>query len=146
MCFSVNAQHVTLSGTLTDQNTGEKLIGANIYLVQQKKGTVANSYGFYSLRLPKNQPVKLRYSYLGYKPIEIEASFEKDTTIDVSMAIMELEEVTIIAERRKIFSPSINEIQIISPKNLPYPSLKPEIDILDVVRQMPGVQPGLEVR
>jgi hypothetical protein len=144
ICFRANAQQVTISGTFTDGSSGEKLIGATVYSEQLKKGAVTNDYGFYLIRLPQNQSIKLKCSFIGYKAVEFELFTKSDTVINISLPILELDEVTIVRERRRIFSHSSNETQILAPKNLPYPSLKPEIDIMDVIRQMPGVQPGLE--
>lgn len=144
VCFLTNAQQVTVSGTLTDGSSGEKLIGATVAAEELRRGTVSNQYGFYTIRLPKDQSIKLKYSFAGYGSVEIELWTGGDTLINLSLPLLELDEVTVFAERRRVFSSSINETQIVSPKNLPYPSLKPEIDILDVVMQLPGVQPGLE--
>jgi hypothetical protein len=144
VCFSTKAQQVTLRGTITDAGTGEKLIGANVIAPELKRGAVSNEYGFYTFGLPKSQAIKVRFSYTGYKSLEVEIKANHDTLVNINLSVLELEEVTVFAERRRIFYPSVNEIQIVAPKNLPYPSLKPEIDILDVIRQMPGVQPGLE--
>ncbi|MBL0138260.1 MAG: carboxypeptidase-like regulatory domain-containing protein [Bacteroidetes bacterium] len=60
-------QNFTLSGYLKDSNTGEALIGANVFITNTKSGTVANSYGFYSISVPKTDTLGVVYSYLGYK-------------------------------------------------------------------------------
>ena len=43
----------TISGYIQDENTGETLIGANVFLKSdQNTGAFSNHYGFYSLSLP----------------------------------------------------------------------------------------------
>jgi hypothetical protein len=47
-------QNATLSGTIKDARNGEDLIGATVRVIELKdKGARSNSYGFYSLTLPK---------------------------------------------------------------------------------------------
>lgn len=58
--------HHVVSGYITDNTTGEVLIGANIYDVQSKMGTQSNGYGYYSLTLPQGTRT-LICSFLGYE-------------------------------------------------------------------------------
>jgi len=54
-----------IKGLITNQE-GELLIGANVFIPEQNKGTVADQNGHYILRnLPKGK-VKIQYSYVGY--------------------------------------------------------------------------------
>ena len=57
------AQRATVSGYITDLQTGETLIGAGV--IEGGKGAVTNAYGFYTLTLPKGQH-NLTFSYVGY--------------------------------------------------------------------------------
>ena len=50
---NVTAQNFTVSGYVRDKQSGEELIGANIYLNELKQGTSTNPYGFYSLTIPE---------------------------------------------------------------------------------------------
>ena len=52
MTPSLWAQKHTVSGTVTDNATGETLIGATVMDARTGKGTVTNAYGRYSLTLP----------------------------------------------------------------------------------------------
>ena len=61
------AQNVTISGYIKDGDTGESLIGATIYSTKTKTGTSANTYGFYSLSLPKGDSTGLIFTFLGYQ-------------------------------------------------------------------------------
>ena len=40
---------VTLSGYIKDSNSGETLIGANVFVVEIGNGATTNEYGFYSV-------------------------------------------------------------------------------------------------
>ena len=60
------AQH-TVSGTITDQSTGETLIGATVLDTRSGKGTITNSNGRYTLTLKGNEAL-LRITFVGYEP------------------------------------------------------------------------------
>ena len=55
----------TISGIIIEQESGETLIGANINVLDQDFGTVSNEYGFYSISLPRGEPYKIEFSYVG---------------------------------------------------------------------------------
>jgi hypothetical protein len=61
----IYAQKHTISGYITDRNTGETLIGATVGVTgQYTAGKSTNDYGFFSLNLPDGK-YKLIVSYLG---------------------------------------------------------------------------------
>ena len=57
--FSISSvlsqEKFTLSGYVSDQRNGENIIGVNIYCKDLKIGVTSNTYGFYSLTLPKGE-------------------------------------------------------------------------------------------
>ncbi|MCB0635624.1 MAG: carboxypeptidase-like regulatory domain-containing protein, partial [Lewinella sp.] len=55
----------TISGTVTDAETGETLIGANILVVGTSTGTITDFDGTYSLMVPEGA-TQLQFSYTGY--------------------------------------------------------------------------------
>ena len=76
------AQKATVSGYITDSKTGETLIGAGV--VESATGAVTNSYGFYTITLPKG-PHTLTFSYVGYTDETISLDLRRDTTISVAL-------------------------------------------------------------
>ena len=63
--FFASAQR-TITGTLTDSETGETLIGANILVVGTDIGTSTDFDGNYSLNVPEGA-TQLSFSYTGYQ-------------------------------------------------------------------------------
>ena len=52
LCLTINSygqNNYTLSGYVKDNETGEYLIGASVFLEDMRKGTSTNQYGFYSI-------------------------------------------------------------------------------------------------
>ena len=70
LCFSLlltaqRSEKATLSGYVRDAQTGESLPGAAVVVKGTTTGAVANTYGFYSLTLPKGN-YQIQCAYLGY--------------------------------------------------------------------------------
>src|SRR5690554_4903700 len=72
-CFVATAQaRFVLSGTVSDAVTGEDLVGATVYVEDDRgTGAVTNSYGFYSLTLSAGT-YRVHYRYVGYGSQELE--------------------------------------------------------------------------
>ncbi len=133
----------TVSGYMRDAATGEELIGATVTISNSGTGTIANEYGYYALSLAPGF-YTLVYSYMGYgsmsKPIEL----DKDVVLNVefSKTSLELEEVTIMAERG---NNNINKLETGSTR-LPIqtirkiPAFLGEVDIIKAIQLLPGVQ------
>ena len=79
------AQQVTVSGYVADKTTGEYLIGAYIFDSINLNGCITNNYGYYSIKTEKGKTRAIRYSFVGYSPINLIKSFSRDTTINVKL-------------------------------------------------------------
>lgn len=139
------AQNHTISGYISDINSGEPLINATIYESKNAKGTVTNEYGFFSLTLPKGN-VKINISYVGFQTkvdsFYLSKNQEKNYGLDNAL----MEEVVISTSKNDHVS---NRLQI-SSINLPIkqiealPMLAGETDILKALALTPGVSTGTE--
>lgn len=63
-------QERTISGKLTDKNSGETLIAANILIKNTFRGTITNDQGEFEIRVI-DLPVTLVFRYIGYESKEI---------------------------------------------------------------------------
>lgn len=139
--ISVSDIH-TLSGYVYDSLTGERLIGANIIITDILKGTMSNSYGYYSYSLPKGN-YKIICSYIGYDSKNIVISIADDLTYNFSLTpyVKELQEV----ELRGGKLDKINSVHL-GTEELPLtfmrnqPSLMGENDLVQGLKMLPGVQ------
>ena len=82
---TILAQKYTVSGYIKDATNGEVLIGANVFDLKSSSGTSSNTYGFYSLTLPKDS-VNLVYSYVGYQPQTARLLLTQDTVISIELS------------------------------------------------------------
>ncbi|MDD4150970.1 MAG: carboxypeptidase-like regulatory domain-containing protein, partial [Bacteroidales bacterium] len=133
-----NEKH-TVSGYITDFETGEELIGVNISVNSAGLGTTSNSYGFYSLTL-KEENYVLSFSLLGYSNYEIKLNFTNDTLINIKLerSVLILNEVTISGEKLKAVESNYKTISIQEIKMLP--SVFGEHDIIKAIQIEPGVK------
>ena len=142
----LTAQKYTISGHITDMDTGEELISANIIDYKSGKGTVTNNYGFFSLSLPSDS-VSLEISYIGFESRMFSFDLVRDTvfTIGLSSSVT-LEQVEISAERSSRIEEqsqmSLVEVPVTQIKKIP--ALLGEVDVLKALQLLPGVQSGGE--
>lgn len=141
--FSVIAQEkFTLSGTISDGNSNETLIGVNLFIPELKAGVTTNEYGFYSLTIPKGK-YSIQISYLGYNGIEeqIQLDQNKKTNFKLFATETTLKEVIIIDNKSKtdIRKPemSVNKLSIGTIKRMPV--VLGEVDVLKSILLLPGV-------
>ncbi len=94
--FVVAGTHAqrTISGTITDAETGESLIGANVLVVGFDMGTITDIDGNYSLEAPEGATA-LEFSYTGYTTQTV--SIGDQSTIDIALSAGELlEEIVVV--------------------------------------------------
>ena len=68
----VSAQTKTITGTVTDEGTGEPLAGASIRVVHSRGGATTDERGVFKLQVPATAAnIKLEISSIGYQTVEI---------------------------------------------------------------------------
>jgi hypothetical protein len=136
----------SISGTITDRQTGEFLIGASVYDRTDYHGTVSNNYGYYSYKTQQGKS-KITYSFVGYQPIEIEVSLVSDTAISIGLTPMvEIQEVVVTDNSpiRAVQNAQMSTVRLPMKEVSTLPVLLGEVDIIKSLQLMPGVQGGME--
>src|SRR5690554_745791 len=83
-----------LSGTVTDSSDGAGLAGVNVAIPGTSTGTVTDIEGYYELQVP-NEPLSLRFSYIGYITRDIPVSDETVLHIELSEDLQQLSEIVV---------------------------------------------------
>ncbi|MEZ4988176.1 MAG: SusC/RagA family TonB-linked outer membrane protein [Saprospiraceae bacterium] len=83
-----------ITGTVTDAESGETLIGANILVVGTSTGTISDIDGSYQLTLPDGYDL-LSYSYTGYATQEIKVGASNVIDVQLSAGSI-LDEIVVI--------------------------------------------------
>lgn len=142
------SQNHTISGRLTDATTGEALIGANVFVTSLQKGATTNTYGFYSLTLPRMDSLGIAFTYVGYSPQFKKIYLGQDFVLDIELlpAADVLEEVVVSGVRNdeNVARPQMGVVDIPTAKIRELPAILGEADVLKVVQLLPGVQAGNE--
>jgi outer membrane receptor for ferrienterochelin and colicin len=139
---------VTISGYIREKGSKELLIGVNVYLPNSAIGTSSNTYGFYSLTLPKTDSITLTYSFVGFSKKTIRIPFTANKALDIDLESENtLDEVVVRgrAETERVSdTPQMSTIEIPISQIKKIPTLMGEKDVLKVLQLMPGVQKGSE--
>ncbi|MDF1866429.1 MAG: SusC/RagA family TonB-linked outer membrane protein, partial [Saprospiraceae bacterium] len=135
--LGLNAQ-IEINGTVTDVDTGEKLIGVNILIVGSTIGTITDLDGKYSI-IADEESTSLQFSYTGYTSQTIEIGDEK--VIDVALSSGKLlDEVVIVGygKQSKVkLTSSVSTVDKETLKKLPVPNVSNGLE---------GLASGLFVR
>ncbi|MDB4125699.1 TonB-dependent receptor [Candidatus Marinimicrobia bacterium] len=141
---SLYFSQITIAGFITDQNTGESLIGANIFVPKSDTGTISDKNGFYSLTIEKipNSMIEMNIQYLGYnliiKKIEINNNvINQDFELERSNIELDETEITGEQETRQTATP-YSSIKITQAQLSSLPTLA-EADIFRTLQSLPGI-------
>ena len=136
------ADRISLDGNIKDEANGEALIGVTITIKELKRGTVTNTYGFYSISVPKGN-YTVEVSYVGYETISKKIALNKPVKLDLDLktAANEIKEV-IVSTQRKDANVTLNrmsaqQVSISTIRRMP--ALMGEVDLLKAVQLFPGV-------
>lgn len=141
--LSLGAQEkYTVSGYVSDAESGETLIGASVFPAQQPElGTATNTYGFFSLTLPEGDWT-LVFSYLGYqeKRISIELDGDNEWRIQMEPGLT-IEEVVVSSEQEEsqVSSTAMGQMELDMSQVGKLPTLMGEVDVLRTLQLLPGV-------
>ncbi|MBE0556477.1 MAG: carboxypeptidase-like regulatory domain-containing protein, partial [Proteobacteria bacterium] len=121
------AQDGKLRGTVTDRETGEPLVGANVVLEGTNLGASSDLNGEYVILSVPPGTFSVKVSYIGYSSFTISnlrVLSNLTTTQDVQLAstAVQLEAVEVVAERPLIQKNTTNTIRVQTQediKNLP---------------------------
>ncbi|MGM0376424.1 MAG: TonB-dependent receptor, partial [Bacteroidota bacterium] len=138
-------QH-TVNGFVSERETGEQLIGANVYTDERGTGTATNNFGFYSITLPEGKN-SLQASYVGYNTDRKTFNLQSDTTIRFSLEpSIELPEISVLGSRMPnlLDGGSFGSVRVSMDQIIDAPSLFGETDLMRGIQMLPGIQSGSE--
>ena len=105
----------TITGIVTDTETGEALIGANVMLENDGVGTITDIDGSYTLKIPEGSNT-ITFSYTGYQKQIV--AIDGRTEIDIKMSSGELlDEVIVIGYGTIERDDATGSIQSVSSKD-----------------------------
>ena len=129
-------------GFITDSNSGEVLIGANVFIKETGQGMATDVNGYYVLSEIELNEATLVVSYVGYKRFEQVIDFDiTSINLDIALEIEAVEffEVDVTAEEIE----RLNKIEpsriSLSPRMLKSQPALAEPDLFRTIQSLPGV-------
>jgi TonB dependent receptor/CarboxypepD_reg-like domain/TonB-dependent Receptor Plug Domain len=136
-------EKLTVSGYVKDSKNGEGLIGASVFVKELLTGTTTNTYGFYSLTLPKGNYTLIITSVNYRKSIREIKLNDQNVTLNLEVVEdgQELAEVVVTGKREddnvKAIEMSVNKVDMKTIKKIP--ALLGEVDLVRAIQLLPGV-------
>ncbi len=111
---NAEAQRVTtISGKITDAQSGEALVGANVYVKGRVTGTISDIEGNFSITANQEPPLTLVFSIVGYRTQELEI-----TTTSVTGLNIKMEESYILGQEVVVSASRVEESILESPVSI----------------------------
>lgn len=88
------AQNVNISGTVTDANTGEEVIGATVKVKGASGGTITDAMGNYKMSVASGATIEV--SYVGYQTKQVKVTKGGQLDIQIAEDVNMLEQVVVV--------------------------------------------------
>ena len=127
----------TVSGSISDAETGETLIGATVFIPASGEGTITNEYGFYSITLPAADSVTVEFSYVGFTNELRTIPLQSDQQLSIELGSgIKLEEVVVKANsfQEQLTSTEMSVEAITTKEAKLIPVLLGESDIIKTIQ------------
>ncbi|MBB78865.1 MAG: TonB-dependent receptor [Crocinitomicaceae bacterium] len=142
----LSQENSTLSGYLKDISSGEIIIGGKIYIPKLKKGTVTNTYGFYSLTVPRGNYL-VEFRSFGMKTTKKNINLTTDVRLDLEIEknLQNIEEVIVNANAEdNIKSTKLGQLKLDINEIKTLPAFMGEVDVIKTIQLLPGVSSASE--
>jgi hypothetical protein len=140
-CSFVLAQSGRVSGKVTDKETGEPLIGANVIIVGTSFGAASDVNGDYTIRQVQPGNYSIKASYIGYQDVTVSnvrvvSGLTAEQNFQLSSSKITTGEVVIVSQRPLIEKSSTNAMRIVGSEDI---TTLPVRDVDQIIALQPGV-------
>jgi len=145
---------VTIRGRITEEETGEPVIGATMYIEETKNGTATDQNGFLSMVI-KTGSYTAVFGFMGLetKKYFLEVMSDGEFSIEMRRTVIEMKEVVVYGDQQmniRLRDAGLEKVSVKTIKEIPM--MMGERDILKVSEMLPGIvtvgegSAGLNVR
>lgn len=131
------AQDITVTGKVTDKETGKPVEGVTVKVKNHTASTVTNAEGSFTLRVPSSESV-LTFTSVGYTLYEVKAG-TGSLNISLAQAESKLDEVVVIGYGTQKARNVTGSVATVSPKKLE------DLPVASISEALRGQVPGLNV-
>lgn len=141
-CFAVAQQSASVNGYVTDTESGETLISANVALQGTSKGTYSNNSGYFTLTDIPPGTYTLQATYVGFRTYKKEIELEPGENLRLNIALAstgyELDEVVVESDADEKEQRDIGVAQVETELIKDLPSVF-QADVFRSLQLLPGV-------
>ncbi len=139
--FGTSPSRVKILGKVSEQETGEPIIGAAMFMEELNTGILTDQNGFLIMAI-KPGSYHIRFEYLGFekKNCMLEVHSSGDFRVEMKKVVIPIEEIVILGDRQISVTSRDPGLEKISAKSISeIPTMLGERDILKVSEMMPGI-------
>lgn len=137
--FAQEAGQISVSGKVTDEQSGETLPGVNILVKGSNMGTVTDVEGFYSINVPDENDT-LVFSSIGYVTQEIAVNARNEVNVALATDVQSLEEVVVVGYGTQEKRDLTGAISVVEPEEIQ------KRQATTVAEAMQGLAAGVNIR
>ncbi len=135
-----------VSGFVYDDDTGEGLIGANVYIKGLYAGSSTNHSGFYAIPKLQVGQYELVAQYMGYEAVSKTITIEPNSDLEINFQLkpttIQAEEISVVADSErtsvKLYQKPISQVNL-TPRQIQKIPQIVEADLLRSLQTMPGI-------
>ena len=136
-------ENASVNGYITDSQTGETLLMANIALLEINRGTSSNTAGYYTITNIPPGSYTLAATYIGYRRFEREIELEPGENLRLDIELVpesvEMEAIFVESEREREEQRNIGTAQVDIELIKELPSVI-QPDVFRSIQLLPGVK------
>jgi len=132
------AQEMTVSGQVTEAESGDPLTGVNIVVEGSSTGTVSDIDGNYTIEVPDGEAT-LVFSYIGYQPKQVPVNGQSTINVALESDVEALDEVVVVGygtQQRRDVTGSVSTVNVEELESVP---------LTNVDQALQGRVPGVTV-
>jgi hypothetical protein len=137
-----NTGKVTISGYVTNIETGARVAGVTVFIRNLTLGAITNTSGFYTLTLPRGFH-EIQFSFIGLKEKKYNLNLygTGELNVDLSRSITSLKEIIISSQKNILLERTESGVEKVNIKTFRLlPAFMGESDIMKSIILLPGVQ------
>ena len=136
------AQQGHVSGFVSDASSGERVIGANVYLSDRTKGVPTDQKGYFNLVV--SLPAKLCVSCIGYADTCFTVTAAESQPVNVRLRPLTETLNTVEVSATRIEHKTFNTLTLNAKSIEQIPTLGSRPDIIKAAQQLPGIEAATE--
>ncbi|MCX6284525.1 MAG: TonB-dependent receptor [Bacteroidetes bacterium] len=139
LCSSMGYGQRSISGHVTDKETGESLPGATVYLPDLKSGTTTDKDGVYKLRNLPNSNIVFQVSFIGYKAEVRKIDLGEIHAMDFQLSPSAIEAKEVVVTGNALSSDNDRSSFSLTPINKDKLLTMPSTNLINSISTVPGV-------